>query len=171
MTEQNRYVLSHHFILDRPNGSWAISRDGLHDKDDVPEDFAAVLGLAIDSANVADGDEIEIVVRRTGRRPYGDRRFINDSRKGHRGREKVAVEHPRCTCAGKEAKRIPWLDVDGRRVGEICSLCRSQWRDKLHNDACPLRRALGPGRVECEHGYDVCPACDRCTCAGPAAEQ
>lgn len=32
-----------------------------------------------------------------------------------------------------------------------------------HDKDCKLDRALR-GRVECEHGYDVCPKCDPCSC-------
>lgn len=33
-----------------------------------------------------------------------------------------------------------------------------------HALSCNLQRAVGPCAVECEHGYDVCPKCDLCTC-------
>ncbi|TXH49301.1 MAG: NUDIX domain-containing protein [Desulfurellales bacterium] len=33
-----------------------------------------------------------------------------------------------------------------------------------HALSCNLQRAVGPCAVECEHGYDVCPKCDPCTC-------
>jgi hypothetical protein len=30
---------------------------------------------------------------------------------------------------------------------------------------CPLYKAVNCGTpIECEHGYDVCPICDPCTC-------
>ena len=35
----------------------------------------------------------------------------------------------------------------------------------LHLPACRYRKAVrGKVGVECEHGYDVCPTCDPCTC-------
>jgi len=33
-----------------------------------------------------------------------------------------------------------------------------------HQPGCPLDAATGPVGVVCEHGYDVCPQCDPCTC-------
>lgn len=36
---------------------------------------------------------------------------------------------------------------------------------KLHERGCPMGRAVQCAvGVECEHGYDVCPQCDPCTC-------
>lgn len=59
--------------------------------------------------------------------------------------------------------------------------------DIEHQGAEPARTLPGIGRhkqgcqtlwaatcrvaIECEHGYDVCPICDRCTCAGNAARR
>lgn len=35
-----------------------------------------------------------------------------------------------------------------------------------HMPDCPLRRAIEcTTPIECDHGYDVCPKCDPCTCA------
>ena len=37
--------------------------------------------------------------------------------------------------------------------------------DFEHDLECPLYIAVnGSVGIECEHGYDVCPICDRCTC-------
>jgi hypothetical protein len=34
-----------------------------------------------------------------------------------------------------------------------------------HNEGCRFRTAvLCPIPIDCEHGYDVCPQCDPCTC-------
>ena len=34
-----------------------------------------------------------------------------------------------------------------------------------HEKDCKFRRAIEcPVAIECEHGYDVCPKCDPCTC-------
>lgn len=43
-------------------------------------------------------------------------------------------------------------------------------RHDSHVETCAMRRALSCGSlgVECEHGYDVCPSCDRCTCGASA---
>lgn len=36
---------------------------------------------------------------------------------------------------------------------------------KPHNEDCRFRNSvLCPVAIECEHGYDVCPKCDPCTC-------
>jgi len=38
-----------------------------------------------------------------------------------------------------------------------------EWEE--HDENCRLRRAAtGSIGIECEHGYDVCPICDPCTC-------
>lgn len=38
-----------------------------------------------------------------------------------------------------------------------------------HKPDCTFWRALsGPVAIECEHGYDVCPICDPCTCQDAA---
>ena len=37
---------------------------------------------------------------------------------------------------------------------------------KKHQANCPYLRAQRcPVSIECEHGWDVCPICDPCTCA------
>jgi hypothetical protein len=33
-----------------------------------------------------------------------------------------------------------------------------------HNEKCLYRLATTGVAIECEHGYDVCPRCDPCTC-------
>ena len=50
-------------------------RNQLHDPktDELVSDMSA-LETAINEAGAVDGDEIEIVVRKTGRRPFGDRK-------------------------------------------------------------------------------------------------
>ena len=36
---------------------------------------------------------------------------------------------------------------------------------KVHAEDCRFRKALlCPVSIECEHGWDVCPKCDPCTC-------
>lgn len=43
--------------------------------------------------------------------------------------------------------------------------CCDQVRD--HDPNCRFRKAMVcPVAVECDHGHDVCPQCDRCTCGG-----
>ena len=35
----------------------------------------------------------------------------------------------------------------------------------LHAESCRYRiAALGAAAIECEHGFEVCPDCDPCTC-------
>lgn len=35
----------------------------------------------------------------------------------------------------------------------------------MHDENCPFRRAITTSiGIECDHGYDVCPRCDPCTC-------
>ena len=33
-----------------------------------------------------------------------------------------------------------------------------------HEATCKRGRALGSAAIECEHGFDVCPKCDPCSC-------
>lgn len=64
-----RYTLTDYWSGDhRPYRG--ILRDG---KDNVVSDNEA-LEAAVAAAGAVDGDEIEIVVRKTGRRPFGDRK-------------------------------------------------------------------------------------------------
>lgn len=40
-----------------------------------------------------------------------------------------------------------------------------------HERQCKYRIAsVGSVAIECEHGYDVCPICDPCTCKGGPSE-
>lgn len=40
-----------------------------------------------------------------------------------------------------------------------------------HEDGCPTKLAAeGAAAIECEHGYDCCPICDRCTCDDEPSE-
>ena len=40
---------------------------------------------------------------------------------------------------------------------------------RTHEPECRFRKALTSAvGIECEHGYDTCPECDPCTCAGSA---
>lgn len=63
------------------NGRWAFCRYVLHDPE-TDESRQGVHGRsdalerALIEAGVQDGDEFEIVVRKTGRRPFGDRRVV-----------------------------------------------------------------------------------------------
>ena len=44
----------------------------------------------------------------------------------------------------------------------ICEACDAR---RIHLPECPYLRALAcPVAVECQHGHDVCPECDACTC-------
>lgn len=40
--------------------------------------------------------------------------------------------------------------------------------EREHIISCPQTIAReGAAAIECEHGYDVCPICDRCICNDP----
>lgn len=57
------------------------------------------------------------------------------------------------------------------RPGETCLICEYFSCvceiQANHDNLCKFRRAAtGPVGIECEHGRDVCPKCDPCTC-GP----
>lgn len=46
--------------------------------------------------------------------------------------------------------------------GHIACVCAVK---REHVEDCKYRRAVAcPVAIECEHGYDVCPRCDPCTC-------
>ena len=46
--------------------------------------------------------------------------------------------------------------------GHLACVCATK---AAHADGCAYRRAVTcPAAIECEHGYDVCPTCDPCTC-------
>ena len=46
----------------------------------------------------------------------------------------------------------------------VCQVCTTK---ETHNPECKFLRAITcPVGIECEHGYDVCPSCDPCTCKG-----
>lgn len=47
--------------------------------------------------------------------------------------------------------------------GHIACVCRIK---ASHDDGCKFRlSATCAIPIECEHGYDVCPTCDPCTCS------
>lgn len=46
--------------------------------------------------------------------------------------------------------------------GHFACVCATKRR---HAEDCKFRRAAaGPVGIECDHGRDVCPECDPCTC-------
>lgn len=45
--------------------------------DDQPADKMTALSEAIEAAGIRDGDEFEIIIRKTGRRPFGDRLLLS----------------------------------------------------------------------------------------------
>ena len=47
----------------------------LHDAQDTSVAQVSFLADLFEEAGVLDGDEVELVVRRTGRRPFGDRKI------------------------------------------------------------------------------------------------
>ena len=60
-------------------------------------------------------------------------------------------------------KQIPGCTQCGH-LSCVCDVLDSHAQD------CPYRRAVTCAvAIECEHGYDVCPKCDPCTC-NPGAE-
>lgn len=52
--------------------------------------------------------------------------------------------------------------VDDCDCGQITCVCVTV---RAHREDCKFRFAIAiPVGIECEHGYDVCPTCDPCTC-------
>ena len=52
------------------------------------------------------------------------------------------------------------------KCGHISCVCAYK---QEHAEDCQFRRAATcPVGIECEHGYDVCPICDPCTCGAGA---
>lgn len=50
-------------------------------------------------------------------------------------------------------------DCDCDQIACICTKARE------HKKTCRYRKSLTcPVPIECEHGFDVCPICDPCTC-------
>ena len=48
------------------------------------------------------------------------------------------------------------------KCGFIDCVCEIR---KTHKEDCRFRRsACCPVAIECDHGFDVCPECDPCTC-------
>jgi hypothetical protein len=73
-----------------------------------------------------------------------------------------AVAHDRESA--RRERRQPrqcWCGI----IGCVCA------EAERHDPDCPWRKALlcSVG-IECEHGYDVCPTCDACTCKARAGE-
>lgn len=56
--------------------------------------------------------------------------------------------------------------AEGRAKDCDCGMIRCVCLDaRKHDKGCAFRRALTCAvGIECEHGYDVCPICDPCTC-------
>jgi hypothetical protein len=56
-------------------------------------------------------------------------------------------------------------DIDCPRCGYLACVCRIKAE---HEEGCRFRiAAAGAVGIECDHGYDVCPTCDPCTCSPP----
>ena len=54
------------------------------------------------------------------------------------------MNHRKCTCG---------------HIACVCGIIEQ------HHERCKFRRAAaGSVAIECDHGYDVCPICDPCTC-------
>jgi hypothetical protein len=57
------------------------------------------------------------------------------------------------------AARVFFCDA----CGFICCVCAIR---AAHKKGCKYRTSMEcPVGIECEHGFDVCPICDPCTCA------
>lgn len=57
----------------------------------------------------------------------------------------------------------PRVKIGCKTCGHIACVCRI---NGAHEDGCKFRRAAACAvGIECEHGRDVCPICDPCTCA------
>lgn len=53
-------------------------------------------------------------------------------------------------------------EIGCKKCGFICCICQVQ---KDHEPGCTYRLSMQcPVGIECDHGYDVCPLCDPCTC-------
>lgn len=51
------------------------------------------------------------------------------------------------------------------RLACVCSV------KEKHVEGCKFRAAVTcPVAIECDHGYDVCPKCDPCTCPKDATD-
>lgn len=65
-------------LVDYHHGNHRPYRNCLHDAQDESVDQArsrTPLEAAIIASGAVDGDEIEIIVRKTGNRPFGDRKY------------------------------------------------------------------------------------------------
>lgn len=50
--------------------------------------------------------------------------------------------------------------------GKAVEPCACDWSARHPNPKCRMRIAATTSTpIECDHGYDVCPTCDPCTCA------
>lgn len=79
------------------------------------------------------------------------------------------VEALRETVAEVYGPDVPLEPVDGIPSCGVCGhfecICGVR---KQHKEDCPFRRAMTcPVGIECEHGREVCPICDPCTCGEP----
>ena len=57
---------------------------------------------------------------------------------------------------------MPYCAGGCPKCGHLSCVCAV---NRNHKADCPFRRAVTvPIGIECEHGRDVCPVCDPCTC-------
>lgn len=72
-------------------------------------------------------------------------------------------DNPVLVVGGLEGVVFADLEEIGCKVcGFICCICQVQ---KEHEPGCTYRLSMQcPVGIECDHGYDVCPICDPCTC-------
>lgn len=66
----------------------------------------------------------------------------------------------------------PGLECEGK--GALCGVSMQaetplpdlqKLEEEVHLEGCKFNNAVTGIAIECEHGYDVCPKCDPCTCA------
>jgi hypothetical protein len=65
-------------------------------------------------------------------------------------------------------KIVPFVRVGCKRCDRLACVCNVQ---ATHKETCRYRVSTQcPVAVACEHGFDVCPICDPCTCNDPEPE-
>ena len=62
------------------------------------------------------------------------------------------------------ARRLAVCRRDELRPGRQRMTNLIELENTKHDPDCKFGKAAGGIAIECEHGYDVCPICDPCTC-------
>jgi hypothetical protein len=71
----------------------------------------------------------------------------------------VLVKNPQTVAPGVVIGEI----IECPRCGHIACVCKV---NQEHVEGCKFRLAVTCNiPIECDHGYDVCPECDPCTCS------